>query len=51
MMRSQTLWFVLRGIFSFLLAILLVGTHFANSYATMINKELGISTVNAEMKL
>ena len=42
--RNTRLWSILTGVFSFLLCILLVGTHFADSYASMINKELGIST-------
>lgn len=42
--KHKKLWSILTGVFSFLLTILLTGTFFANSYASMINKELGIST-------
>ncbi len=42
--RNTRLWSILTGVFSFLLCILLTGTYFADSYASMINKEFGIST-------
>ncbi len=44
MLRNKRVWSVMTGVFSFLLAILLVLTHFGNSYASMINKELGLTT-------
>lgn len=44
MFQKTKLWSILTGVFSFLMTILLVGTFFATSYASMINKELGIST-------
>ncbi|MBO4989175.1 MAG: glycoside hydrolase family 3 protein [Clostridia bacterium] len=37
-------WAIMTGVFSFLLTLALTGTYFANSYASMINKELNISS-------
>lgn len=37
-------WPVCSGVFSFLLCLLMVGTHFATTYANMINTELNIQT-------
>ena len=42
--RNTRLWSILAGVCCILLCIVLVGTHFANSYASMINKQFGIST-------
>lgn len=42
--RNKTVWSVLTGVLAFLFALLMVGTFFAVSYASMINKELGVSS-------
>ena len=42
--RNKTLWSILTGVLAFLFALLMVGTFFAVSYASMINKELGVSS-------
>ncbi|MBR1812711.1 MAG: glycoside hydrolase family 3 protein [Lachnospiraceae bacterium] len=43
-MKKTKLWTALAGACSILLCLVLVGNHFATSYASMINKQLGVSS-------
>lgn len=44
MLKKTKLWTALTGVFSLLLTIVLVIGYFGNSYATMINKVLGVTS-------
>ena len=42
--RNTRLWSILTGVLSFLLCILLIATYFGNTYATMVNNFLNVTT-------
>lgn len=43
-LRNKKLWSILTGASSFLFTVMLTGSYFATSYASMINKQLGVSS-------